>query len=292
MLTSATTELMHTVLDGEASEAQEQALQQLLSQDSSARAEYARVSQLFTDLGQVPQRHPPEGLVAAVMAAVDRNQLSSKPRVISAAPRDDVSRSFNNPRLITRLAAFLRSIDMSDQQPRSPFGNRKYWIGGATAAAALLVWQFGFNSWPVEKDVMGTIAPADRYRAAQPSDIKVGTSTGGQSGQGNSAMQTNAADGAAKGAADGAAKGAADGAAKGAADGAAKGAADGAAKGAADGAAKGAADGAAKSAADGAAKSAADGAAKSAAQGAAKAAAEGAAKTAAEGAGRNGQRLP
>lgn len=291
MLTAATTELMHAVLDGEASQAQEQALQRLLREDPHASAEYARLSLLFADLGRVPQRQPPEGLVAAVMAAVgtqtrranEQNQLSSKPRVFSAAPRDYISRSSSN-RLINRLAAFLRSIDMSDPQPRSPFGTRKLWIGGATAAAVLLVWQFGFSQAPAEKDVMGTIAPAERYRAAQPTDIKVGTPTGGTSGQVVPGGQAIAADNAARGAADGAAKNAADGAAKGAADGAAKNAADGAAKNAADGAAKSAADGAAKNAADGAAKNAADGAAKNAALGAAKNAADGAAKNSALGA--------
>ena len=113
MLTSTTTELMHTVLDGEASQAQEQALQRQLREDPAARAEYARVSQLFADLGRVPQRQPPEGLVAAVMAAVgtqtrhahERNQLFSKPRVFSAAPRDNISRSSSNPATLSATAS-------------------------------------------------------------------------------------------------------------------------------------------------------------------------------------------
>ena len=187
MLTTATTELMHRVLDGEASDAQAQHLQQLLAADPSARAEFDAVQRLFSDLGQVPQRQPPEGLVAAVMAAVEvpaarsqrRHQLFPWPRVLSTAPRDAVPRSINT-RLSSRLTTFLRSIDMSDQQPRSPFGNRKIWIGGAVAAAAVFaVAQFGFDSKPNEKDVIGTIAPADRYRAPQPTagDIKVGTKT-------------------------------------------------------------------------------------------------------------------
>ena len=69
MLTTATTELIHSVLDGEASEAEAQQLQRLLAAEPAARAEFDAAERLFADFKSVPQRHPPEGLVAAVMAA-------------------------------------------------------------------------------------------------------------------------------------------------------------------------------------------------------------------------------
>ena len=46
------------------------------------------------------------------------------------------------------------------------FATRKGWLGaGIVAAAAVVVAQLGFD-FPVAKDVMGTVAPAQRYRAA------------------------------------------------------------------------------------------------------------------------------
>ena len=71
MLTTPTTELMHRVLDCEATDAQAQHLQQILAADSTARAEFDTLQRLFSALGRVPQRQPPEGLVATVMAAVE-----------------------------------------------------------------------------------------------------------------------------------------------------------------------------------------------------------------------------
>ena len=96
MLTTATTELIHSVLDGEASEAEAQQLQRLLAAEPAARAEFDAAERLFADFKSVPQRHPPEGLVAAVMAAAQvpaaksraAHQLSSRPRVIGSSTRD------------------------------------------------------------------------------------------------------------------------------------------------------------------------------------------------------------
>ena len=267
MLTTATTELIHSVLDGEASEAQAQQLQRVLAADPAARAEFDAAQQLFTDFKSVPQRHPPEGLVAAVMAAADMpaaksrrsNQLFSWPRVLGSGSRDDTVRASPNTHRNNRFQSFLRSIDMS-QQTRSPFGSRKIWIGGAIAAAAVVVVaQFGLDGKTNEKDVIGTIAPAERVRAAQPSagDITLGTPTANGPTIANPGAQGDAAQGAAKDAAQGAGKDAAQGAVKDAAQGAAKDSAQGAAKDSAQGAAKDAAQGAAKDAAKGAAKDAA-----------------------------------
>ncbi len=75
---------------------------------------------------------------------------------------------------------------MSDQQGNSN-GNRKLWIGGgiAAAAAVVIVSQFSVDFPPTGDATSGTIAPAQRYRAAQPTaqDVQVGTQSGAQSGQ-------------------------------------------------------------------------------------------------------------
>lgn len=179
MIPSHATVLMHAVLDGEADQAQVRELNVMLANDPVARAEFVSLEALFKSLDGMPPHNPPDSLYASVMAAVDaapparrkrRRQLFSLPRVFGSAPRVSV------PRPSQRWKPFTWSQDMS-KQTSSPFGNRKLWIGGATAtaAAALVVWQFGFDQWPREKDVMGTIAPAERYRAPQPgaADIKV-----------------------------------------------------------------------------------------------------------------------
>jgi len=77
---SPTTELMHAVLDGEATAAQAADLQQRLAADPAAQAEFDELQRLFNELGRVPARHPPEGLVASVMAAVGERPARSRTR--------------------------------------------------------------------------------------------------------------------------------------------------------------------------------------------------------------------
>jgi len=59
------------------------------------------------------------------------------------------------------------------------FASRKGWLGaGVVAAAAVVVAQLGFD-FPVAKDVTGTVAPAQRYRAAPngSEDVKLSPAT-------------------------------------------------------------------------------------------------------------------
>ncbi len=80
---------------------------------------------------------------------------------------------------------------------------KKIWMGGAVAVAAvtaIVVAQFGPGGKPAEKDVVGTVMPAQKYRAEQPtsSDVQVvaPTATGvtkSGDGGGNSAAQSNTA---------------------------------------------------------------------------------------------------
>src|SRR5436190_14875226 len=67
---SPLTELMHAVLDGEASDAEARELEVRLAADPAARAEFGDWKRLFGALGAVPKEHVPEGLVASIAAAM------------------------------------------------------------------------------------------------------------------------------------------------------------------------------------------------------------------------------
>jgi hypothetical protein len=290
------TQLMHAVLDGEATPDEALELERLLGADPAARTEFEELKSLFEGLRRVPKAFPPEGLVAAVMASVPRrpappdysSQLFSKSGVISQSSME--TRGANpgksvKVQQVSQPGPYLKGQNVSELK-NGFFSKRKVWIGGGiAAAAAVLAVSFGIDFPPGVKDTVGTIVPAQRYRAPQNTadDVKLGNQASTQSTLPRQADAANsAADSAAKSAAVSAAKSAADSAAMSAADAAAKSAADNAAKSAADNAAKSAADNASKSAADSAAKKAAYTAAKSAADAAAQSAADAAAKSAAD----------
>ncbi|MEP7058193.1 MAG: hypothetical protein ABI809_10530 [Caldimonas sp.] len=263
---SAATELMHAVLDGEAGADDVLALEAVLAADATRRAEFGEWQRMFDQLGRVPRAHPPEGLVAAVLAALPERaprphglrQLFTRPGVFgqtlsgarSSFPgyQATSSRTFHSEKTM--------GIENINNPTRRPLANRKIWIGGAVAAVAVaLVAQYGFDIPPKGENVTGTIVPAQRYRAEQPSaadvklDQKIKTQTTLQTAPATDSSAANgAADAAKNGAADAAKNGAADAAKNGAADAAKNGAADAAKNGAADAAKSGAAD-AAKSAA-------------------------------------------
>ncbi|HEY7902874.1 MAG TPA: hypothetical protein VIH36_05435 [Casimicrobiaceae bacterium] len=138
---------------------------------------------LFAGIAAIPSAHPPEGLVAAVLAA-----LPQRPPSASAEDADDESQPFAGSRVIGATSAdipagrrgrmtgsepvsqsgfYFRGESMSEQNSRFS-GRRNMWIGGgvATVAAVLLV-SFGMNIPPKSTDTAGTIAPAQRYRAQQ-----------------------------------------------------------------------------------------------------------------------------
>jgi anti-sigma factor RsiW len=90
------TELMHAVLDGEATSEETRELERQLAADPAARAEFDDLKRLFADLSSVPKVYPPEGLVASVMASISQQQRSedgirqpfTAPGVIGQAFRD------------------------------------------------------------------------------------------------------------------------------------------------------------------------------------------------------------
>ena len=139
---SELTELMHAVLDGEASAAEARELERLLAADPAARAEFDELERLFEALHSVPQQYPPEGLVAAVdggaAAARRRHAVSRQPLARSRVVRHRVGPGRHpgrrrNKATGTRSEPPTRSNFMS-QQHSGLFAKRKAWIGAAHRA--------------------------------------------------------------------------------------------------------------------------------------------------------------
>jgi len=154
---------MHAVLDGEASDAEARELEMRLAADPAARVEFEGWKRLFEALGAVPKEHAPEGLVASIAAAI--------PQAPGAA--GGASQPFPAQRVLGHTLfgvsrrAPIRSVTMTEQTIRRIFAHRKAWLGaGVAAAAAVVVAQVAFD-FPLAKDVVGTVIPAQRYRAAQ-----------------------------------------------------------------------------------------------------------------------------
>jgi len=198
--------LMHTVLDGEATEAEARELDRLLAADPSARTEFEHLRQLFDGLRRVPKAFPPEGLVAAVMANIPQNeppqgrpdQLSLRSRVIGVAWMK--ARGTSPGKSATDLPAhqpgiYLREWKMNEQNS-SPSRKRNVLIGGAIAiAAALVALSYTIDFPPGAQNTVGTIVPAQRFRATQPTadEIKVGGQAATQAVPLQAGSATNAA---------------------------------------------------------------------------------------------------
>ena len=289
------TELMHAVLDGEASAAQVRELLGLMAADPAAQAEFAELQQLFHGLASMPSRHPPEGLVAAVMASVPersghtqefrtRRQPFSWSRVFGSDPQVSASRNSTPVRRASLSASTTRSVIMGNGTNGSQ-GKRRLWIGGAVAAvAAVAVVQFGLGGYPNDKDVIGTIVPAERYRAPQATaeDIRVGTPQAGQTAQPGATARSEAAQAAAQSAAERDSMSTAEKSALSVAERTAQGAAERGAMSAAEKSAQSAAERSAMSAAEKSAQGVAQKSAQSAAEKSAQSAAERGAMSAAE----------
>jgi hypothetical protein len=174
--------LMHAVLDGEATPDEAAELERQLAENAAARTEFEQLRHLFDDLERVPLKHPPEGLVASVQAALAGTPLSGE-RAIQLSPAFRVLAGHagaidmrgDSPSKQHQPNSPQRSLPMT--QPHPPYSaKRKAMVGGGLAiVAALIVWQFGFDSTLRPDDVAGTVVPAQRYRAPQgAADIRLG----------------------------------------------------------------------------------------------------------------------
>src|SRR5579864_699209 len=197
-------ELMHVALDGEASPAEAQELERRLANDAAARAQYEELRYLFDDLSRVRQAFPPEGLIASVLANIPQNstrpgrfgQLFGAPGVIEPSLKNTRGRRLGRNERVRQVFqqwAFSKDTDM-DAGKKSLAGNRKVWIGGGIAAAAVIVAVSTGLFPPSAGDTAGTIAPALRYRATQPAadNVTPGNQPGTQSAQTNPAGNAGA----------------------------------------------------------------------------------------------------
>jgi len=194
MTHSRLNELMHAVLDGEATAVEARELDAVLARDAKAKDEFDELRSLFDGLAAVPQRFPPEGLVAAVTARLgelpaartDADQLFAPSGVFGASSKDVRGGTPGNKAAVDRvfpLWAFFRGDTMSEST--SGFsGKRKLLIGGGFAVAAVAV-AVSTGLFPPSTDTAGTIVPADRYRAPQitTGDVKLDTQSAAQSTQ-------------------------------------------------------------------------------------------------------------
>jgi hypothetical protein len=198
--------LMHAVLDGEAAEAEARDLDRLLAAEPTARTEFEHLRSLFDGLNRVPKMFPPEGLVAAVLANIPQNsppqgrldQLSLRSRVIGLASMKargkSPGKSATDPSAY-QPGIYSREWKMSEQSG-SLSRKRNVLIGGGIAiVAALLTLSYTIDFPSGVQNTVGTIVPAQRYKAPQPviEDIKAGGQGAAQSVPLQAGSATNAA---------------------------------------------------------------------------------------------------
>src|SRR5437868_2447659 len=145
-------ELMHAVLDGEASAAQARTLDKALASDPTARVRFEELRRLFRTLEQVPELSPPSHLVHTVTAR-------------AVLPRQ--------PFRWSRVNELLMDLFMGDMTMKN---KRVVWVGISLAAVAIIAGGYYVFDLPPPQDLSGTVAPAQRYRAPQiqAQDVKLG----------------------------------------------------------------------------------------------------------------------
>jgi anti-sigma factor RsiW len=194
---SALTRLMHEVLDGVASADEARELDRLLANDPEARAQFNELARLFAGLNAMAKVHPPEGLVAAVLANLPRKhrrrdrlrQLSSRWRVLSVDSGRALGSNSNKTSRTQRnfqYKSIIRNRDMSG--PNIISRKPKLWIGAGIAVVAIVLVARYFD-FPPQMGTQGTIAPAKRVVAEQPG---AGDVNGGQSDASRAAPPTSA----------------------------------------------------------------------------------------------------
>lgn len=188
--------LMHAVLDGEADAGEAAVLERRLASDPAAREEFDTLRRLFDGMSSIPKAHPPEGLVASVMAQLPQpgmghgrpRQRFSRSHAIgqdSTDAPDTIPGSSTGVPGFSRQGSYFRSDDTSEQK-RGSFGRGKLWVGGGIAAVAVVLalsLSSGIDFPPGSKDTAGTIVPAQRDHAPQNTadDVKLGAPGAAQS---------------------------------------------------------------------------------------------------------------
>jgi hypothetical protein len=136
--------LMFAVLDSEATPEEVRELERLIAIDAGARAEYEAQRRFFARLQRVFLLDPPSGLADAAAKRLQPFNLSAKGETM------------------------IRKVS-----------KRALWIGTGVAASAVLIAGFLLKFPPAGENAVGTVAPAQRYRAEQikAGDVKLGDQT-------------------------------------------------------------------------------------------------------------------
>ena len=165
---------MHAVLDGTATPEQAMLLASVLASDAEAAEEFESWKAVFRGLAAIAPAHPPEGLVAAIEASIPMRPPRTADRFAAPdqlLPLASVVAS-TQPRGI-ELPARFRALFQRPSRPNSTQEhgqmnvNRKYWAGGAIVVVALGVAVLVSGYPPKSDNLLGTVVPAERYRAPQ-----------------------------------------------------------------------------------------------------------------------------
>jgi hypothetical protein len=178
-MSPAQLQLMHEVLDGEASAHDVRELDRLLAADPEARAEYEALRCLFDGLNSMPKAVPPDGMVAETLARIpSRSKRRHRLRQLSSRWRVFVSDATRlREKSPTRGARTQRNFQ-GEQNRTEVMNKRNLFIGVGVAAVAVIAAAYYFD-FPPSNDMSGTIAPANRSVAAQPGATDVTLPTQG-----------------------------------------------------------------------------------------------------------------
>jgi len=194
--------LINAVLDGDAAPQDVQELDRIMAADPAARERYEQFRRIFTGLGAVPEAVPPQGLSDRIMERIALRpqrrgrllQLFGASRVIGRRESPGArGRIPGIPAAVhpdTRQGHTSGDYKMTTQKQGS--SSKRMWIGTGIAAAAVLAGVYYMTDIPPSSDTSGTLAPAQRYKASQPTagDVKLGT----QSGSSGSAINPQTGD--------------------------------------------------------------------------------------------------
>jgi len=167
MKTTQIDELMHAVLDGEATEPQARELERVLAVDPAARARFEELKRLFSALEGVPEATPPADIIERILTR------TSLPR----PSRPDPDQLFTFSRVRDAFGQLLTGGIMSQPQ-NGNLRRRNIWIGvGLAAVGAVLFGHYVLEIPAAGDNLSGTVAPAQRYRSdsqVKPTDVRLG----------------------------------------------------------------------------------------------------------------------
>src|SRR5689334_18246560 len=133
-------ELMHLVLDGEATAAEVRELEAVLAADADARAEYQAQKRMFAELASIPQAFPPEGLVAQVATLVGPHGPAREPQQLEdLGVRRPVSTPGAHPGTSGRIGPIPQSEPFSRDRHMNQQSKRRALIGGGIGAAVIVI---------------------------------------------------------------------------------------------------------------------------------------------------------